>query len=87
MSVNPQYRCSVAGPGVEVVTARTDDDQHETVIMGGRLDGERFLSKTIRAALLHHEHAIELAKIADNQEKRRPSRLNKSAMVAYRICG
>jgi hypothetical protein len=64
MDTIERYRCSIASPGVEVVTVRTDEG-FSTVINNGPLDGEEFRAETFLGSLLRHKSAIELARQAE----------------------
>jgi hypothetical protein len=56
-----EHRCSIAGPGLEVVTVRTEDGTFETQIHGGRLDGERFVCA--EDADGQHEAAVVMVRL------------------------
>ena len=62
------FRCSPATRDAQVVTELRADGKYETVLLGGRLDGERFI--TPAGPDEQHESAIELARIAAKEEER-----------------
>lgn len=51
-----------------MVTQRMRDGRYETILLGGRLDGDRFVATAEPDA--QHESAIELAQIAARDERR-----------------
>lgn len=64
MNVTGQHAiCSVATPGVEVVTVRTEDGHYLTEIHGGPIDGERFTGD--RDPERQHHRACVLARTAE----------------------
>lgn len=51
---------------VQVVTERDDwSGDWITRIVGGRLDGEHFTAQTPLGSMLHHRHALALARQAE----------------------
>lgn len=73
MSDATPFRCTIATPGVEVVTARAGNGTFVTTINGGRLDGERFTSHHDPDA--EHDRACLLARMTAwplRRRRRRP---------------
>ena len=66
MDTRPRYLCTLACPGVEVVTHRTPTGWR-TRIHGGPLDGEEFVSDSHG----QHEVAVDLAKTAADEDAAR----------------
>ena len=62
MNALDEFRITVATPGVEVVTVRTQDGRFQTELHGGRLDGDSFLCA--RNPAEQHERACLLARMA-----------------------
>lgn len=65
MNVNEPVRCSLAAPGVEVVTVRVDGAAVST-IHGGKLDGEEFKVGGEDADNQHYRACV-LARLAKGQ--------------------
>jgi hypothetical protein len=57
------FRCSLATPGVEVVTSRAGDGSYTSQIHGGRLDGQHFTCFIDPEA--QHEKVCRLARMAE----------------------
>lgn len=60
MNTNKKVRVDLVTPDVEVKTARTANGEFETIFNGGRLDGERFVSRNPR----QHRWAVSFARSA-----------------------
>lgn len=58
MNANKNVRLTIASPEVEVKTSRRADGKYETILNGGRLDGERFVSRDPR----QHGWAVRFAR-------------------------
>lgn len=64
------FRCTPATRNAEVVTARAYDGRFVTTILNGPLDGESFTAETEVDSLVRHKSAVELARLADQDDGR-----------------
>lgn len=71
MVIDDNYRCTVAVPGVEVVTVLDDfSGRIISTIHGGALDGERFTAWDGVEAAEQHDRACKLARLAARKRRR-----------------